>query len=762
MRVLRSSVPIVVVAVFALGCSGTRLYERAASSASHGDVDRAVAYDFAIARDGRALPSDYPAERAARIESWIALRIAGLGPVTEANADDQHAALVDLRRRLQELALPLPRSLKSRLTDIAKARYPRARALAAENRFAEAVALGDALTHDEPDVDDLVAETNAIAKKGSVHYVAHGRRDGTASNAAGLFADLARLLDPKVSLGELGASRTALHEGIAIGYTAKASGSCSSLGEAAIRDAIQKQYLPSAGKTQATVRVDVASCVNDVKPTERSEARTRTVSDFEYRTVQTVVPEQWCTDVPHSETSCGDHTLADSTTVIHTCSTSTSTEQVCHPGYRVEEHTERVELTRVETYSVTFYGVEAKTTFDATITVDVDGRTFTTKATGTGVASKEKEGEKPDADAAKSSADEDAAGDLARAIDGATLFARETKAKDAEAAAEQSQAAGETSAAIGHLAEAGFLRRTVPTKLVGLLANEHVGQAALEALFAGDARPHQNLSETAARLTYPPAPSAEEIREDATELVDSQSLTAGKRAAYQSSIAIGAQYYRHRNGWSTAGANVVGWGAGAVPVGSPFFCVGGAAHAFGSYDGDGVASAEVAVNVGAGLKLGGFCLMPAVGVRGGYSTHGNSDDADFLPSANIRSSLLEGQLGGQITWALPYPVDLVVNLRLLRAAPAVDFSSPLYATYVEGSLAWQFRNALVISLYVRHAEQGPTANAGYGDFFSGFDRSLTTFSLGIGGGGVTVPWSQGLVGERCDVDPKSGETSCHE
>jgi hypothetical protein len=363
---------------------------------------------------------------------------------------------------------------------------------------------------------------------------------------------------------------------------------------------------------------------------------------------------------------------------------------------------------------------------------------------------------------------------LSAQLGNAVVFARRIEADRYEELAQKSNASGDQPAARHQMIQAGFLRRAPSPTLTALFAPYNVSQSELQAAFADKLIEMMEPQSTACadgsctqnnESLLPSPPTHAEILEDAAETTNMAALSPGKRAGYQSNLAFGIQRFTNRADSSndTTGFTIGGWGAGAVPYESAYTCVGGGAHAYANIYGGGYYGAESSVAVGVGVKLAGLCILPIAGMGLGYSTHADQKKTDYAPARNIHPSIIDGEVGGQLTYAFPYPVNLVVNARVVRTIPAFTIAPSYFGTNYELSVGWQWRSGLVVALFLRHAQmvdQGRSTWSAWSDG-SNADRSLTTLSIGIGGGGIISPLGKLPRSDNCDIDQK-GNVVCHQ
>jgi hypothetical protein len=231
-----------------------------------------------------------------------------------------------------------------------------------------------------------------------------------------------------------------------------------------------------------------------------------------------------------------------------------------------------------------------------------------------------------------------------------------------------------------------------------------------------------------------PSISEAEIVEDAHERTDQTTLSAETRAGYSGALIGGiSRYDTPAAGESSTGGFVAALVTGAQEVGTPFTGGGGSLHLFGNFDGR-TSSVDFSMDLGFGLKLGQLYLMPVGGFAVGTSTHASPSDPDFRPDAALRATAFDGVYGGQVTFALPYPINLTVNAQLVRTAPIPLDDFKQFTTRLYGTVGYHFSSAVELSLFGRYWELD-TESVKPLEFFggNGHDHRLVTVGVGIGG-----------------------------
>lgn len=750
-------VPSLLVAALAslAGCTGTRLYQRAEEAAAAGNTAMAVSYDQASSWDGRALPEGFDATFRAHTSRFLDERLAKLGPPTADNADEQDAAVRGLLAwgETSTQAALVRERVGAHLGTLAQLRWPRVRALRDQERLDEAVVLSRALLKDATGVDALLAESTALETRARDAHLKDAATAAAYPSAAALYGRLAQQMKahptPESTAAEEVLTR---HTGMDLTLTTTGANACiAAIGQLG-------PYLPPKGDTPGHFTFRFTRCQPTYERDSYVDIRTHT--ETEYRNVPVVdyIRGTSCASVSTgSVTVCDGGSLTDhrdGTTVLTTrCHDEATYGQKCTDTYSPVTHSERVAYTREVQDQVTVYTGEAKIAYAIELEAETGGHHLVLQSSGVARSGGQRSEDKPLLDSALLDlATSQLASQLANAAVQMTRFSQADRAAALTRDADAAQARGEGDQAVALWTEAALLVNQPPAGLVAALNARHVPTPLLTAALANQPWVVTLRAPTPVGL---PEVAQAELEEDSREITDAQTLSADKRSAYQGALLLGGQQFQNSTpglSSSAKGINLSAFGGGASPTNLlPYTCFGGAMHLTGAFDSQ-LSSLEAGMTLGAGLKFKGLSVLPVGGLMVGTATHSNSDDDDFLPAANIRPSSLDVAWGAQLTLALPYPLKVTLNARLLRTRPVLDGAgvaggdgdtSPVLSTSrLEGYLGWRFLPELELLVFGRYQEAAAHPGPGVFSFFSGdgHDRQTVSFGVGIGGGYDLPPW----------------------
>lgn len=713
--------------VSVMGCSGTRLYERANTAATAGEYPRALAYDAIAANDRAAQPPSFDQQYADHLARYVREVLVRLGPPSAANAEAQVAEVRGLlawaRTQKEESAITEPAS--TRLGELAHVRWSRVSALSDSGRLDEAVVLGRAIVVDTPTdlperraLAELEGKARAAHEAEVIRFAASGGDDH--AGAVALHERFARQMGGAASTAGTRAEAALIRKtGMAAKVDAKNAGEC----DTAVSRL--KSLLPSGGDTPVAFAFRFAQCASRHKESSVEAWRTTPVDEEVSQTVSDLVPRQDCHSV-----STGSSTICDRYDFNgrRTCHQEQTSGQKCETSYSAVDHTERVRRTRNVQTKYHINKLTLDIDYQVTLSTDIDGQHYEVDSTATatsGLMTKE------DASPALSEAFSLATEDLARHLDGATralaAFARKTQSDRLRREAQAALVAGDSARAESLYVESSVVDGSPSPEL----KPAGISPEQLRAAISGG--PYEQKDGSGEPPAFPPVSEAE-VLEDAHERTDGLTLSAETRAGYSGAFIGGvSNYTTSAPGDSSTGGFVGALVTGAQEVGTRFTGGGGSLHLFGNFDGR-TQSFDFSFDLGFGLKVAQIYLMPVGGLAVGTSTHASPSDSEFRPNAALRATAFDAVYGGQLTVALPYPTNLTLNAQLVRTAPVPLDDFKQWTTRLYGTIGYRFSSAVEISVFGRYWELD-TESVKPLEFFggNGHDHRLVTVGLGIGG-----------------------------
>ena len=708
------------------GCSGTRLYERANSAAAAGDYPHAVAYDTLAARERSAQPPTFDQQYSDHVARYVAQVFAHLGPADLANADAQVAEMRGLlawaRANHHEEQVRAP--VAARLGELTRVRFARVRSLAQSGSVDEAVVIGRGLVVDTPAETPERRELAELEKKARATHEAEVARLAAQPDhdaAVALHERFARQMGGSATeAGTRAESTLARTTGMAPTFDAAGAGDC----EPAVN--LLKTLLPSGGDTPVRFSFRFARCVSQPKTSSAEAWRTVPVEEEVTETISDLVPTQDCRSV-----STGSATICDSYDFNgrRTCHQEQTTGQRCDTRYTAVEHTERVRRTRNVQKKYVVHSLTLDIDYKVTLSTDIDGKHHELDASGTATSGLlTRDDSAPSLSEAKDKAVSDVGRGLDRATRALAAFARKTQTDRLRDEAQAALAAGDAARAESLFVEVAVVQGGPITEL------HPAGVSAEQLRAALGNTPYEKADVAGKDGLVLPSISEAEVLEDAHERTDQTTLSAETRAGYSGALIGGvSRYETPAAGESSTGGFVAALVTGAQEVGTPFTGGGASMHLFGNFDGR-TSSVDFSIDLGFGLKLGQLYLMPVGGVAMGTSTHASPSDSEFRPDAALRATALDGVYGGQLTFALPYPINLTVNAQLVRTAPIPLDDFKQFTTRLYGTVGYHFSSAVELSLFGRYWELD-TDSVKPLEFFggNGHDHRLVTVGVGIGG-----------------------------
>ena len=728
-----------VVAMVGVGCSGTRLYERANGAASAGDYAHAVAYDALAANDRAAQPGSFDQQYATHAGRYAQQTLTRLGAPSPANADAQVAEVRALIAwaRAESVDAAVLGVASARLGELAHVRWPRVRSLVDAGTVDEAVVLGRAFLvdapSDSPERTEL-AELEARARgvhEANVARLAEGKgHDGIVA----LHERLARQMGGQGSEpGRRAEAALARKTGMTSTVDASNAGDCN---EAVNR---LKGLLPNGGDVPVHFGFRFTRCTQKPNETVVEDWRTETVTDEVEQTVSDLVSSEDC----HATTTGTTQSCAPTYDGRQVCVDQPTYGQECGQRYTPVEHTERVRRTRNVQVRVVIHSLTVDLDYAVTMSADLEGQHFEADYAAvatSGVLRTE------DASPSMLLASAQASDDLAHRLDGATralaTFARKTESDRLREEAKTALDAGDEARAQSLYVESSVVQGapTPELRLPGVTLDQ------LTAALAD--RPYVRTDSVGAPVVLPSIPQPE-ILEDAHERTDSLTLSAEARAGYSGGLFAGAsRYLTPAPGESTTGGFVGLMANGAEQVGSRFTGGGVSFHLFGNFDGR-TSSFDFSMDLGLGLKLGQFYLLPVGGAAIGTSTHASPSSDDFRPNAALRATAFDAVYGGQLTFALPYPINLTFNAQLVRTAPVPLDEFKQWTTRLFGTIGYHLSKDVDVLVFGRYWELD-TESVRPLQFFGGNGRDHRLVTLGLGIGGSSDKFLSGLFGSKAN------------
>jgi hypothetical protein len=497
-----------------------------------------------------------------------------------------------------------------------------------------------------------------------------------------------------------------------------------------------RALLPTGGETPVKFAFRFTRCASRHEEGSVEAWRTTEVSEEVDQTVSDLVPSLDCQSVrTGSATICDTHDFNGRTL----CHEEETRGQHCTNRYTAVERTERVRRTRNVQTKYRIYNLDVDIDYQVTLSTDIDGQHYELDAASIATSGRLVH---DDSAPAMSDAFDAATKDLTRRLSGATAalatFARKTQSDRLKREAGAALAAGDAARSESLYVESALVDGSPSPEL----HPAGVSLAQLRAALAGT--PFAQTDVVAAAPVMATVSEAE-ILEDAHERTNSLTLSAEARAGYSGGAFAGVSRYET----SAPGASATGGFAGllvtgAEQLGSRFTGGGGSFHLIGNFDG-GTSSFDVNFDVGFGLKLGQLYLMPVGGAAIGTSTHASPSDSNFRPDAALRATAFDGVYGGQVTFALPYPVNLTVNAQLVRTAPVPLDDFKQFTTRAYATIGYHFSSSVDIMLFGRYWELD-TESVKPLEFFGGNGHDHRLMTLGLGIGGSSDKFLSGILG----------------
>jgi hypothetical protein len=480
-----------------------------------------------------------------------------------------------------------------------------------------------------------------------------------------------------------------------------------------------KSLLPSGGDTPARFTFKFSRCAETPVTSARESVRETPVDYETTESVSDLVPTYDCHSV-----STGFATICDGRG-RNGCHQEETSGQKCDSGLRVVERSERVRRTRIVQTRYLIHSLELVLDYDVTLSSDVDGEHLEVDSHSRATSGRITQDDTPPSTSAARS---EALADLTRRLDGFTralaTFARKTQgnrlAREGIAAADPDQA------------QALFVEASVV--LGAATAQLRPAGVSVEQLDAAIANRPWELTDGVGPAPRFPAIAEAEVLEDAHERTNAMTLSADARAGASGGAVGGvSRYVGPTANDSTTGGFVGALATGAQGVGTRFTSAGGSFHLFGNFD-SGTASFDASFDLGLGLKLGNVYLLPVGGGAIGTSTHAVPTNDNFRPNAALRANAFDAVYGGQVTIALPYPLNMTINSQLVRTAPVPFDDLKQWTTRLHVLVGYHFSKDVAVLLFGRYWELD-TKSVGPLDFFGGdgHDHRLMTVGIGIGG-----------------------------
>jgi hypothetical protein len=724
MGAISSCACVAVLAPCLTGCTGTLLTERAERAASTNDFAMAVAYDAHFVGEHTA---ETDAQRAAHALGYVQQELARLG-ATSRNPDEEIAKVRSLlawaRAQEKALALTIEPRIRARIGELAHARWERVRALVQSGHIDDAVVLGRALladaaaTAEQNELKTLETKARSVHQAAAIALAGGERHEG----AVMLHERLARQMGGSPTAAGERASVVAIRRaGMAPIVEATDAGAC-----APALDRL-KALLPSGGDTPVHFTFRFSLCQERLVTSRSEDWREVPVQEESLQTVSDLVPRQVCQD---RQGSCSNVVGELNDRGYRSSHVECNHASVCSMELESVARTERVRRTRYVQERYVVHHLRKEIDYSAVISTDIDGERLAFDVEKSTAKSNDlvHADTPPDASVAAKQAEAQVVDGLGAATRGLASFARQKQADRLREEAKAALAAGDPGQAEALYVESSL----VTAKVVPELLVAGVSSAQLEAAIVN--RPFEMQDNAGIPPVLPTIPESE-ILEDAHERTDARTLSATARAGYIAAVMGGVSRYAAATpADSTTGGFVGVIVTGAEQLGTPVTSAGGAFHMFGNFDG-GTSTFDMSFDIGAGLKLGPVYLLPVGGLAFGTSTHASPSDKEFRPNAALRATALDAVYGGQLSVALPYPVNVTLHAQLVRTAPVQLDDFKQFTTRLQGTLSYGVSKELQVSFFARYWELD-TASVGPLQFFggNGHDHRLMTVGLGIAGG----------------------------
>ena len=692
------------------GCAGTLLEARSERAATAGDFERAKAYDAHI-------PDLSESERASHTKGYVERQLARLAEsngTPDAQAAEVRGLLAWARNEKEEAVVG--GVIRSRLGELARARWGRVTAAANKGHVDEAVLLGRALLVDTPsDAPEHVDLRRFEAQARTAHEGSARTLAVTSGNDAAvmLHERLARLMGgAPTPAGELATAATTKRTGLSSAAEESEVGAC------APAVALVRASLPTGGDTPIRFAFRFEKCRETVAASQSRAYRDVPVEQEVLRIVSDTVRESVCRDV---QGSCSSLPNCMPGRNCIDCNHAT----VCTNEWKAIDHTERVRLTRFVPTPYVVHHLRHDIAYAAVLTAEVQGEHHEVRIELTAHSSELRNDDTPPASAtAERQAQGDVAIGLAEGARKLIALAREKQVEHLRAQARSATAAGDLGRSEALYVESSLIAGAVDPELLV----SGVPRVAIETVLFDKALTQLDVVPSAPRL---PTISESEILEDAHERTDRTTLSATARAGYLGALVGGASRWEAPTAGDSATGGLVGvYCIGAEKLGTPVTAVGGSFHMFGNFDG-GTSSFDMSMDIGAGLKLGSFFLLPVGGVAVGTSTHASPSESGFRPNAALRATAVDAVYGGQVSFALPYPVNLTLHAQLVRTAPVPLDDFKQFTTRLQGSISYGLSTGLQFVVFARYWELA-TDSVEPLRFFGGNGHDHRLFTVGLG------------------------------